>query len=111
MQAHAACSRLPVRPGAVPAESGKLLPVLPAIGRAEHCRVFNARIDRIRILQRGLKMPNPFELPWMCSAVVPLVRAGNTVIGELIPDRLPGLPAIVRALDQLPEPAARLRCI
>ena len=34
---------------------------------------------------------------------------GDAVVGELVADRLPGLAAVVGALDDLPEPAARLR--
>ena len=34
---------------------------------------------------------------------------GDAVVGELVADRLPGLAAVVGALDQLPEPAAGLR--
>ena len=34
---------------------------------------------------------------------------GIAVVGELVAHRLPGLAAVVGALDQLPEPAARLR--
>src|SRR5215468_4692046 len=54
-------------------------------------------------------MPDPRELPRMLGAVVPLVGARNTVVDELVPDGLPCLAAVVRALDDLPEPAARLR--
>ena len=47
----------------------------------------------------------------MLRAVVPLVRAGDAVVDELVADRLPGLAAVVGALDHLPEPAAGLRRI
>src|SRR4029453_12457382 len=45
----------------------------------------------------------------MWCAVVPLVRSGHAVVDELVADRLPGLAAVVRSLDELTEPAARLR--
>ena len=68
-------------------------------------------IDRVRIGERRLQMPDSLELPGMRRAVVPLVRAGDAVVDELVIHRLPGLAAVVRALDQLPEPAAGLRRI
>src|SRR3569832_1323453 len=45
----------------------------------------------------------------MRRSVVPLVRARNAIVGELVAHRRPSLPAVVRALDDLSEPAARLR--
>ena len=56
-------------------------------------------------------MPDALELPGVRRAVVPLVRAGDAVVDELVADRLPRLAAVVGALDQLPEPAAGLRRI
>src|SRR5450432_1179215 len=56
-------------------------------------------------------MPDALELPRMLRAVVPLVRARDAVVDKLIADRLPRLPAVVRALNLLPEPAAGLRRI
>src|SRR6185436_18185726 len=41
----------------------------------------------------------------------PLMRAGDSVIDELVIHRFPGLAAIARTLDQLSEPAAALRRI
>src|SRR5262249_13744013 len=49
------------------------------------------------------------EVPGMRRAVVPEVRAGHALVDELVADRLPGLAAVARALDDLSEPAARLR--
>src|SRR5262249_11473407 len=43
--------------------------------------------------------------------VVPEVRAGNTVVHELVAHRLPRPAAVVGALDQLPEPARTLRSV
>src|SRR5688572_33420257 len=45
----------------------------------------------------------------MRRPVVPLMRSGNAVVGELIASRLPRLASVVRSLNDLPEPAARLR--
>src|SRR5690606_10051126 len=45
----------------------------------------------------------------MRRAVVELVGAGLAVVGEGIVDRVPSRPAIVGALDELAEPATRLR--
>ena len=45
----------------------------------------------------------------MCGAVVPLVRAGHTVVVEFVPDGVPCFAAVVGALDDLAEPAGRLR--
>src|ERR1700730_11684926 len=56
-------------------------------------------------------MPDSLELPGVRRAVVPLVSAGDAVVSELVTDWLPRLPAIVRALYQLPEPTAGLRGI
>ena len=93
------------------AQSGKLLPGLPAVGRAEQGGVFDAGVDRVRIGQRRLEMPDALELPGVRRAVVPLVRAGDAVVHELVAHRLPRLAAVVGALDHLPEPAAGLRRI
>ena len=98
-------------PGAVAAQPGEFLPRLPAIGRAEQGGVLDPGVNRVRIGQRRFQMPDALELPGMRRAVVPLVSAGNAVVYELVAHRLPGLAAIVGALDQLPEPAARLRRI
>ena len=54
-------------------------------------------------------MPDARELPRVRRAVVPLVRARDALVRELVADRLPRLAAVVGALDHLPEPAARLR--
>ena len=82
-----------------------------AVGRAEQRGVLDAGVDRVGIGQRRLQMPDALELPGMRRAVVPLVRAGHAVVGELVADRFPGLAAVVGTLDQLPEPTARLRGI
>ena len=131
VQSHAARARLPLGPVPWPRKPDKLVPVLAAVGRAKQRRIFYAGVDRVRIGERRLQMPHALELPRMLRAVVPLVRgqrlarlrrrvvhepvrqsrrragSGNRLIGQ---SRLvPGLAAVVRALDQLPEPTARLR--
>ena len=105
----AARARLPFRTGAVVPQAGHLLPALAAVDRVEHRRVFDAGKHRVGIGQRRLEMPDALELPGVRRAVVPLVRAGGAVVGELVVHRLPGLAAVVRPLNQLPEPAGRLR--
>ncbi len=47
----------------------------------------------------------------MLGAVVPLVRAGDPIVDELMPDRIPRRAPVVRALNQLPEPSVGLRRI
>src|ERR1700724_4698822 len=93
------------------AQSREFLPGLCAVSRAKDGRVFYSRVNCIRILQRWLQMPNALELPGVRFPVVPLVSAGNAVVHEFVAHRLPRLTAVIGALDQLPEPAARLRCI
>ena len=93
------------------AQSGELFPRLSAVGRAEQGGVFDAGVDGVRIGQRWFEMPDSLELPGVRRAVVPLVRAGDAVVHELVAHRLPGLAAVVRALNLLPEPAAGLRRI
>ena len=97
-----------VRPRPVATQSRQFLPVLPAIGRLEDGGILDPRIHVVGIGQRRLEMPDALELPWMGRPVVPLMRAGHPVVDELVSDRLPGLAAIVRTLDELSEPAAAL---
>src|SRR5690348_3129986 len=56
-------------------------------------------------------MPDALELPWMRRTVIPLVRARDAIINELVPHWLPGFAAVVGALDQLSEPATALRSV
>ena len=109
MQAHSAGAGLPVRPRAVAAQAGEFLPGQPAVAGAEQGGVFHAGVDGIGIGERRFEMPDALELPGMRRAVVPLVRAGDAVVDELVAHGLPGLAAVVAALDHLPEPAAGLR--
>src|SRR5215813_1864586 len=71
-------------------------------------------------------MPNTLELPWMLRAVVPLMRARDSVVDEFVTlglrhtigalqffgaasGRAPFFAAVVRALNDLAEPSAGLR--
>ena len=111
VQAHAAGAGLPARPRAVAAQAGSSVQVCPPSVGAEQRGVLDAGVDGVGVGERRLEVPDALELPRVRRAVVPLVRAGIAVVGELVADRLPGLAAVVGALDQLPEPAARLRRI
>ena len=92
-----------------PRSPGSSCQRLAAVGRAEQRGVLDAGVDRVRIGQRRLEVPDALELPRVRRAVVPLVRAGDAVVHELVAHRLPRLAAVVGALDHLPEPAAGLR--
>src|SRR6185437_15038896 len=53
-------------------------------------------------------MPDSFEFPRVRRAVVPLVSAWNAIVLELVAHRFPRFTAVIRALDQLSEPAGGL---
>ena len=108
VQAHPARARLPGRPGAVGAQPRQLGPVLPAVGGLEQPGVLHPGVDRVRVVRRGLQVPDPGELPRVRRSVVPLVGPGLAVVLELVAHRLPGHAAVVGALDDLPEPPAGL---
>ena len=109
------CRHMPPAPGCqwgpepCAAQAGEFSPVGTAVGGAEEGGVFDAGVDGIGIGERGLEVPDALELPGVRRAVVPLVGAGDAVVGELVADRLPGFAAVVGALDDLAEPAAGLR--
>src|SRR5476651_1341902 len=80
----------------------------------------------IDIVERRLEMPDAFEFPRMLRAVIPLMCSRHTVVNEhaalafghsvrafeilrAAARRLPRFAAIVRALNDLSEPRARLR--
>src|ERR671922_218521 len=50
----------------------------------EECRVFDPGEHRVRVRQRRLEVPDAGELPRVLRAVVPLVRPGHAVVGELV---------------------------
>src|SRR5690606_30572616 len=140
VQAHAARPRLPARAGAVATQPRQLVPRLATVGGTEQRRVLHPRIHGVRIVERRLEMPDTRDLPGILRAVVPLMRGqrlarlGRSFVGVLVSfslghrwaGRLLGLPgtfylpglfrlalvlaAVARALDDLSEPAARLRC-
>ena len=85
MEAHSARARLPVRSGAVLAQSGEFLPSLRAVVRDEQRGIFNSGVNLVRIGQRWFEMPHSFEFPGVRRSVVPLMRAGNSFIHELVP--------------------------
>src|SRR5262249_35999171 len=109
VQAHPAGAGLPVRARAVLAQARQLLPGPAAVVGAEQRRVLDTGVDHVGIGVGGLERPHPRELPGMGRAVVPLVRAGNAVVDELVAHWLPRLAAVVGALDELAEPARVLR--
>src|SRR5438876_5905827 len=111
VQAHPPRPRLPEGRGLVRSQAGQLLPALPAVARAVQGRVLDPRVNRVRIVQRGLQMPDPHELEGPRRAVVPQMRAGLALVDELVPHRLPRLAPVIGALDQLPVPACVLRGI
>src|SRR5262249_60563027 len=79
--------------------------------RTEQRGVLNAGVHRVGIGQRRLEMPDAREFPRARCAVVPEVRAGRPLVGELVAHGLPSLAAVARALNQLAEPGAGLRGI
>ena len=87
------------------------MPGLRAIGRTEQRGVFHSRVNRVGIGERRLEVPDAREFPGMRRAVVPLMRAGNCGVIEFVADWLPRFAAVVGALNQLAEPARRLRRI
>src|SRR5207253_3162679 len=93
------------------AQPREFLPRLSAVRGAEQGRVFDSRIHGIGVGERRLEVPNALELPGVGCAVVPLVCAGYTVVGELVIDGRPGEAAVVRPLHGLTEPSAGLRGI
>src|SRR5919106_6444942 len=108
------------------------MPCLPAVGRTEQGGIFNAGVDCVRIGERWLEMPDALELPGARRAVVELVRGerfagfGRCVVDKLVAFALghalrgggrlagrcagliPCLAAVIRALNDLSKPAARL---
>src|SRR5204863_705630 len=134
VKAHTASAGLPAWAGSVASQHGEFFPVLTAVRRAEYASVFHACVHGVRIGGRGFEMPDTLEFPGMLRAVVPHVGGerfagfrgrvvdelialafGRPWLGVLLPRRrprlYPSLAAIIRALNDLPEPAAGLRRI
>ena len=110
------------------AQAGEFLPVLSAVGRAEDGGIFDSGVNRVGIGERWFQMPHALEFPGMLCSVVPLMRGQrlrSRVVGEFVAlafrrtrcgrfpsgfSRLmPSFAAVVRTLNQLSKPAARLR--
>jgi hypothetical protein len=108
VQAQTAGAGLPLARRLMRAQAGQLVPVLAAVCRPEHGGILDSGVDRVGIGQRRLEMPDALEFPGMRGAVVPEMLPRGAVIHELVADGLPGLAGIVRSLQDLPEPAARL---
>src|SRR6266853_6317793 len=109
VQTHPTGAGRPLGCGLVLAQRGQLLPVLAAVSGAKERRVLDAGVDNVGIRQRRFEMPDALELPWARSAVVPEVLPRRALVGELVPDRIPGLATVVGALNDLPEPT-RVLC-
>ena len=106
------CRHMPPAPGChrwplASRRPGSSCQICPRRG-LEEGGIFCAGIDRLRIGQGWLQVPDAHELPGMLRAVVPLVRAGVALVGEFVIHGFPGLSAIVRAMDHLPEPVRGL---
>ena len=123
MQTHPTRSRLPLRPGVVLAQPGQLEPCRTAVFRFEERGIFHPGVDMIGIAERRFEVPDAFEFPRMLRAVVPLMRARDAVVNELVALahrhplwiccrpaawRIPCFAAVIRALNDLSEPSARL---
>src|SRR3974390_3049382 len=109
------------------------MPVLAAVGGTEDGCVFYAGIDGIGLGERRLEVPDALELPGVLRAVVPLMRGERLagirggVVGELVAlgfghaafgffargraRLMPGLAAVVGALEDLAKPSAGLRSV
>src|ERR1700738_2640358 len=109
------------------------MPVLTTVGRTEQRGVFHSGVDGVGIGERRLEMPDALELPGLLLAVVELMRGERLagffggVVGKLVAvafghcsrrrsgfagrraGLMPGLAAVIGALNDLPEPAASLR--
>src|SRR5262249_3239862 len=107
VEAHPARARLPEIAFDAP-KRRELLPRLRAVRRLKERRVLDAGIDGVGIVVLRLEMPDARELPGLLRAVVELVRPGVADVFELVAHRLPRLAGVIRTLDDLSKPAARL---
>ena len=101
VQAHAARARLPrcgrSRVRASPEAPATFAP--PSVER-KIAASSTPGVNRVRIGQRRLEMPDALEFPRVRRAVVPLMRARDALVDELVADRRPASSAIVRALQR-----------
>ena len=109
VQAQPARAGLPLGARRMISKTRQLLPCLASVDGAEERRVFDAGVHRVGISQRRLEVPDAGELPGVLCAVVPLMRAGDAVVGELVADGFPRRTPVVRALDDLAMPPGGLR--
>ena len=77
-----------------PRSLGQLLPALTTVTGAEQSGVLDPGIHHVRVVQRRLEVPDPRELPRVRCPVVPLVRAGSALVGELVTRGHPGRAAV-----------------
>src|ERR1700687_877812 len=98
VQAHSSGAGLPKVAFRV-AERGEFLPILAAVGGAEHGGVFHSSVDGIGIFQGWFEMPNAFEFPGVLRAVIPFMSSGISLVDKFVADWLPGFSAVVRALN------------
>src|SRR5262249_43991835 len=111
VQTQTARAGLPSGSRFVRPETGQLAPGLSAVGGPEHRCIFDARVHGVSVGRRRFQMPDALELPGMRRPVVPLMGPGDALVHELVAHRLPGLAAVAGPLNDLAEPAARLRGI
>ena len=109
VQAHAAGAGLPLGPVPWPRRPAISCHDWPASVERKIAASSTPAYTESGSVARRLEMPDALELPGVRRAVVPHVRAGRAVVGELVVHRLPRLPAVVAPLHGLPEPAAGLR--
>ena len=95
VQAQPAGARLPLRARAVAAQARRARATTARRRSTGTARRLRRRRNRVGIGQRRLEVPDALEFPGVRRAVVPLMRAGDAVVDELVADRLPGLAAVV----------------
>src|SRR5262249_14223271 len=135
VQPQAAGARRPMLAGGVSAKAGEFVPGFSAVGGLEDRRIFDACVGGVGIFIRRLDVPDALEDPGLLRAVVKLMGGersaaflGIFVVDELVAfalghsafageflrfaaGRVPGLAAVVGALNDLSEPAAGLRAV
>ncbi len=130
VQTHSARARLPFRAGAMFAQTGEFLPGrrrhrsirkaprLPPLRRRGSGSLNDGSRCQTRLNSHGCCVPSYHmcvsrarhrkrtccSRPWACRRAWSSVRPPPARLG-------PGLPAIIRALDDLPKPGARLRSV
>ncbi len=91
------CRQRPPAPGCHagpvgwPPQPRQLLPGLAGVGGTEQGRVLSAGVHRGGVVERGLQVPDPGELPGPGRAVVPQVRPHLALVSEVVAHGRPGL--------------------